>query len=101
MSIKIKDMRSNLESCKNSKEYEALRDKIHYAMAKESGTIENFKRREISRRVQQKYPLDRQIEILLSGDQAEITLLKSYRAMISAEVDHYIKQVESELSNGN
>lgn len=96
----IKNMIFKLDSCSTTTEHTLLVGKIHYATAKDSNKIENFKRKEVNRRVQQKYPMDKQIEILLSGDQTEITLLKSYRAMVSAEVDHYIKQLESEI-NGN
>ena len=81
-------------------EYQRLRDKDRYYNAKRTNTVDKFRRGELASRVSKKYPLDKQIEILLSGDQTEITLLKSYRAMVSAEVDLYIKQLESE-SNGN
>lgn len=73
------------------------RVKLNFVIAKRNNRVDTFRKQEIARRVALKYSLDEQISIILSGNTENITLLKSYRDMISAEVDHYIKQLESEV----
>lgn len=83
---------------KNTTEMNDISTKLRFAYAKKNNHIDSFRASEIARRVAKKYSLDRQLEIVLYGDPSEITMLKSYRGMITAEVDLLIKNLEKELT---
>lgn len=83
---------------KNTDELNNISLMLRFACAKKSNHMDSFRASEIARKVSEKYSIDRQIEILLYGDPSEIAMLKSYRGMITAEVDLLIKNLEKELT---
>lgn len=77
-----------------------LEIKHRYAIAKSKGkgTVNTFRTQEIARRVQEKYSIDRQLEILCNADPSEIALIKEHRANVTIEVDTLIATFDAELN---
>lgn len=74
------------------------RFKLRAALCKLSGTSDRMCDKEVAQRVAREYSLDKQIEIILSGNIVDITKLKEYRAKIRKEVENEMEQSESMLS---
>ena len=75
--------------------------KLHLAIGKKTNEIDRVYDKEVARRVALQYSLDKQIEIILSGNVVEIARLKEYRANVRAEVKDYIAKIEKELEDEN
>ena len=99
MKNKLKELNEVILHCDDAVLRKSLEEKRVFLFAKCNDRIDGYRQNEISRRVQEKYPLDKQIEILLNGDVGEIALLKAYRVQMAIEVDQLIKQFESDLNS--
>ena len=75
--------------------------KLHLAIGKKTNEIDKVYDNEVARRVAHQYSLDKQIEIILSGNVIEIARLKEYRANVRAEVKDDIAKIEKELEDEN
>ena len=75
--------------------------KLDLAIGKNTNKIDRVYDKEVARRVALQYSLDKQIEIILSGNVIEIARLKEYRANVRAEVKDDIAKIEKELEDEN
>lgn len=95
---KIKKIQSDIANEHDNSKREALKVKLRYAYSKDKNTVSTFRANEISRRVQEKYSIDKQLEILYNADPSEIALVKEYRANVTIEVDTLITTLDAEIN---
>jgi len=94
---KMRKIRTDIDASIDEATRLELTRKLQYAFALNSKQTSIFRKREIARRVAEKYTLEDQIDIALSGDTSEIALLKAFKSTIATEVDKWILATEREL----